>query len=79
MLRRDAIPFYFPLLEFPRDENAEYMLDHYQAHLSNARLLGLPGIPDISSFDLQDEGQFRDFLAQHAIVHLNENRALNLV
>ena len=81
ILRSDALgntPTYFPLFDFPRDGNQEYLLDHNQAHLSNARLLNLPGIPDLSTYDLTDEGQFRDFMILHAQVHANEDRAIGL-
>lgn len=78
MLRQSLVPYFVPLYDFPREAYGEYLLSHYQAHLSNARLLVLPGIPDLSSVDLNDEGQFRDWLGLHAVVHLNENAALGL-
>lgn len=79
LLRLNLVPFFVPLYDFPREGNAEYLLDHYQTHLSNASLLGIVGVPDLSSYDLDSEGQFIDFLALHAQVHAAENQALGIV
>lgn len=73
------VPTYFPLFTFPREDNTDYLLDHWRVHQSNAALLGLTDLPDLSSVDLSDEGQFRDWNALHAQVHLNENVALGLL
>ncbi len=62
-----------------RENGADYLLDHYQAHLSNASLLNLPGIPDLSSVDLADPNQYGDWMALHAQVHANEDSALGLL
>lgn len=75
----ENIPTYYPLFDFPREENADYLLDHWRVHVSNAQLLGLPGIPDLSTVDLTSESQYADWLAQHALVHLNENAALGFL
>lgn len=76
MLRNDLVPFYLDLFVFPREDNQTYLLDHYQAHLSNAGLLGIQDIPDLSTYDLSSE--WADFAALHAVVHFNENQALGL-
>ncbi len=78
MLRRNLVPFYVPLAGFPREENDDYLLDHWQVHVSNARLLGLPGIPDLGTVDMSDPLQFSDWTDLHARVHENENVALGL-
>lgn len=79
MLRNDLSPFYLDLFTFPREDNKQYLLDHYQAHLSNATLLNLPGIPDLSTVDFSDSDQREDWLSLHAIVHDNENAVLGLI
>lgn len=71
-------PTYYPLFDFPREENQDYLLDHWRVHQSNASLLGITNLPDLSTVDLSDQGQFQDWLAQHAIVHLNEMVALGI-
>jgi hypothetical protein len=73
------IPLYLDMFEFPRENNDEYLLLHWQAHQSNAALLGLVDLPDLSTVDLSDEGQRMDWLAQHALVHFNENQALGIL
>lgn len=79
MLKQGLIPFYLPLLEFPRDDNAQYLLDHYQVHLSTTRLLGLAGVPDLATVDFDSEDQFYNWLRLHAAVHAAENAALGIV
>lgn len=79
MLQQSLEPFYLDLFSFPREGNQSYLLDHYQAHLSNAALLGLPDIPDLSSVDLADPTQRDDWLQLHALVHANENGILGLL
>lgn len=79
MLQKNIVPTYYPLFDFPRKDNDGYLLDHWQVHQSNAQLLGIPDLPDLSTVDLSNEGEFQDWLAQHAIVHLNENVALGIV
>jgi len=77
MLAQNLIPMYLDMFGFPQKDNANYLLDHWQIHQSNARLLGLT-IPDLSSVDLTDESQYQDWLKFHATVHLNENAALGI-
>lgn len=79
MARRNLAPFYPPLYDFPKDRNDDYLLDHYKTHLSNAILLGLPGFPDLSSVDLSNPSEMKDWLAYHALVHQQENRALGIL
>lgn len=78
LLAANLVPFFLPLYDFPAADNAGYLMDHYMVHLSQARLLGLPGIPDLSAVELGDPLASRDWLTLHAIVHDNENRALGL-
>lgn len=79
LVKRNLVPFFVPLYDFPREDNSEYLLDHYQTHLSQANLLGIVGVPDLSTYDLGNQGQFVDFLALHAQVHAAENAALGFV
>jgi hypothetical protein len=81
ILDKDALqnePEFYPLFDFPREDNKEYLFDHWRVHQSNALILGLPGIPDLSTYDLSDPAQYTDFLQQHFLVHLNENIALGI-
>jgi hypothetical protein len=79
IMARDLVPVYTPLFDFPREDNQDYLLDHWRVHQSNALLLGIALPYDLSSADFSDPGQFSDWNAQHAIIHLNENRALGIV
>ncbi len=78
MLRRGLVPLYYPLMDFPRENNQAYLMDHWQAHVSNARLLGLRTVPDLATVDFKDPNQYEDWLETHALVHAAENRALGL-
>lgn len=81
ILRADQlgnVPFFAPLFDFPREDNQEYLLDHWTTHLSNAKILGIVTVPDLSSVDLSDPGQYSDWLAIHAQVHATENAVLGI-
>ena len=78
MLDRNLVPTNFPVGSFPREGNEGYLLDHWEIHRSIARLLNLPDIPDLSIVDLTDQGEARDWLELHALVHRNENLALGI-
>lgn len=78
LLKRNLIPLYYPLMDFPREDNKPYLLDHWETHRSNAQLLGLSDVPDLATVDLSDPSQFDDWLQVHALVHRNENLALGL-
>ncbi len=78
MLARNLVPTNFPLGDFPREGNEGYLLDHWEVHRSIARLLNLPDIPDLSIVDLTDQGEAKDWLELHALVHFNENAALGI-
>lgn len=74
----DLVPIYTPLFDFPRRDNADYLLDHWRVHQSNALLLGITMPFDLSTADLSDELQYETWLAQHSQIHLNENVALGI-
>lgn len=78
LLAQNQVPFYLPLFDFPRENNAIYLLDHWQAHKSNARYLGLTVPFDLSTVDFKDQSQYSDWLNYHANVHANENAALGI-
>ncbi len=78
IMSRDLLPVYTDMFEFPKKDNGDFLLDHWRVHQSNALLLGIPLPYDLSTTDLTDEGQYQDWLAQHALVHLNENVALGI-
>ncbi len=78
MLKRGLVPLHFPLGDFPREDNQDYLLAHWEEHRSIARLLNLPDIPDLATVDLSDPGQATDWLELHAFVHRNENLALGI-
>ncbi len=78
ILAQGKIPFYLPLFEFPRLENSGYLNDHYQVHRSQARLLGISQIADISIGDFEDPSQFANWLKIHAQIHAVENQVLGL-
>lgn len=78
MLRMSLTPELYPMLDFPRVDNTEYLLAHYAAHQSNAHLLNLPSIPDISQVNMADESDFNNWMQLHAIIHQAENAALGI-
>ncbi len=78
LLRQGKVPIFYPLMGFPRRNNEEYLLDHWAVHQSQARLLGIGGVPDLSVVDFTDRAQFDDWLQLHAAVHARENAALEI-
>ncbi len=79
MAARNLLPDFYPAMEFSRNDNDDYLLYHYQMHQSNARLLGIPSIVDISTVDLNDRGEYYDWLQIHAAIHANEKISLGMV
>lgn len=73
-----TVPVYYPLYVFPRRGNNEYLLNHYYTHLANARVLGIVGLPDLSTVDLEDDQQRDDWMKLHADVHAAENAILQV-
>lgn len=78
LLRLGKAPTFFPIFGFPRLDNQEYLFEHWLVHQSQARLLGITGIPDLSVSDLGDREQFDNWLQMHAAVHVAENKALSI-
>lgn len=78
LLRLGKVPTFYPLFGFPRIDNKEYLLDHWEVHQSQARLLNITGVPDLSVINLEDRAQFVDWLAIHAQVHAAENKVLGI-
>lgn len=79
ILRTGSAPYYLDLFNFPRENDKNYLLDHWQVHVSNASLLSLTGVPDLSTYDFANHPeQWQDFAQLHAQVHQNENTALGL-
>ena len=78
IMAKNLVPIYTLMFDFPRDDNQDYLLDHWRVHQSNALLLGITLPYDLSTADLSDPGQFKDWNAQHSIIHLNENNALGI-
>lgn len=74
----DLLPVYTDMFSFPREENADFLLDHWRSHQSNALLLGLQLPFDISTVDFSDRLQYETWLSQHSQIHLNENVALGI-
>ena len=72
------VPAFSPLFDFPREDNSDYLLDHWRVHQSNAQLLGITLPYYLSTADFQNQSSFVDWLAQHAVIHANENTALGL-
>lgn len=70
--------YLFPLYDFPREENADYLVHHYLAHKSYATALGLGAIADISQADFMDRRQFNDWHYLHSLIHLAEDNALGI-
>ena len=79
MLRKNFVPFYMSMFDFPRSDNNDYLMVHDQVHRSNAAALGIVGLPDLSTVNFADEQQAKDWMNLHALVHIAENTALALV
>lgn len=75
---RHRVPTFYPLFDWPREDNQQYLLDHWSVHQSNASILGITSVPDLSAYDFSEVNQYEDFLALHAQVHFNENAALGI-
>lgn len=78
ILALDKVPVYLPLFDFPREDNQNYLLDHWEVHRSNASALGLASIVDLSTVDLSNPQQYLEWMQLHSQVHLNEQAALAL-
>lgn len=78
IMAQDLLPVYTDMFSFQREDNTDFLLDHWRVHQSNALLLGIQLPYDLSSADLSDQNQYTDWLAQHAIIHANENQALGI-
>ncbi len=78
MLKLDKVPEFYPMYEFPRENNDDYLMMHQTVHQSNASLLGIVDLPDLATIDFSDADQLADWLVAHQSVHLAENTALGL-
>ena len=78
ILALDITPTYLDLFVFPREENQTYLKDHWAVHQSNARALGINGLPDLSTVDLSDPEQYQDWMQLHYQVHQRENAVLGV-
>lgn len=74
----DLLPIYTDLFEFPKEGNADFLLDHWRVHQSNALLLGIVLPFDLSTAALDDPVQYDVWMSQHAQIHANENVALGI-
>lgn len=57
--------------------NPDWLLDHYQVHAQLARVTNTV-LPDISTVDFTDEGQYHDWMDTHAQVHDQLNQILGI-
>lgn len=73
-----ANPQLYPLYDFPRLRNGDYLYAHYQVHLANATALNITDLPDLSTADFSNPEQVSDWLDLHQQVHLAENQVLGL-
>jgi hypothetical protein len=67
---------HYPL--FDLQENTDWKLIHQSEHESIFRLLGLTGLPDLTSIDLDKQEEFEDWMAYHAQVHARINAFLGI-
>ena len=78
MLTLNFIPAYYPLYDFPKEQNDDYLFLHNEVHKSNAIFLNISGVPDLSTVDFSDRNQVSDWMNEHQAVHIAENTALGL-
>jgi hypothetical protein len=79
MLSLGLTPEYAPMYSDPRvDQN--WLGTHYLIHLDQFDKLGLgaSNLPDISQCDFKNEGQYADWMADHAYIHDVVNTILGL-
>lgn len=76
ILALDRVATYMDMFDFQREDNQNYLLDHWEVHRANASALGLPSIVDLSVVDLSDPAQYLSWMQLHSQVHLNEQAAL---
>lgn len=67
----------YPLMETPKSD-ADWKLNHQSEHESIYFDLGLTGVPDLSTVDFNDEGEFNDWMLLHQQVHQFINSTLNI-
>ena len=65
-------------LDNPLGNMKGWLLDHYIQHKAEFDALGLTGLPDISTVDLEDKEQFKDYMQIHASLHELENAKVGL-
>lgn len=79
MLRAGLSPLNFSLTSNPQ-ENPNWLADHYQLHINEFNLLnlGADNLPDLSVVDFTDQGQYLDWMQDHAAVHDYVNQVLGI-
>lgn len=66
-----------PLIESPKD-SPQWLQDHYSIHLEIAAAINQQDLPDLSSVDLNQEGQYLDWMQLHAYTHDEINTILGI-
>jgi len=59
------------------NESHDWLNDHWHRHRDECVTLGI-AVPDLSSVDLQDEEQYRDWMLLHGELHTQQNKALGI-
>lgn len=67
-----------PLSENPKT-NPEWLMDHYTIHLQIASVIGQSDLADLSDVNLNDEGEYLDWMQLHAYAHDEINTALGIL
>lgn len=60
------------------DDENEWLLVHNDVHQQEYDLLGLTGLPDLVSVDLNDNEQYQDWMNRHVLAHQQVNLTLGL-
>lgn len=68
----------YPLYDTP-DTDRDWKLFHYIEHQSIYHLLKLDNLPDLSTVNFDDEGEFTDWMQMHTLVHTRINATLGIV
>jgi hypothetical protein len=66
-----------PLSEDPK-KNPEWLLDHYTIHLQIAAVIGQNDLANLADVNLNDEGEYLDWMQLHAYAHDEINQALGI-
>lgn len=67
----------YPLMEEP-SKDKDWLLTHQSEHESIFTLLGMTGLPDLTTVDLSKQDEFDDWMLLHRQIHERINATLGI-